>query len=156
MGSSTPANGVEQIVRCDANGNVETVVTEALQRPRGAGEWHRLLHRPREQRRVWRFTVQMDRRASPTKRIARPGRDHGLAGPDALLTVADTQGRFTYSFQIQPDGQLAHKQTYGHLHVPDDTHESGADGMAVDTEGRLYVTTRVGLQVLDQLGRASI
>jgi len=25
--------------------------------------------------------------------------------------------------------------------------------MAVDTEGRTYVTTRVGLQVLDQLGR---
>lgn len=29
----------------------------------------------------------------------------------------------------------------------------GADGMTVDTEGRTYVTTRQGLQVLDQLGR---
>ncbi len=70
-----------------------------------------------------------------------------------LLFVADTRGRFIYSFQIQPDGSLAHKQKYGHLHVTDDRRDSGADGMTVDTQGRLYVTTRLGIQVLDQLGR---
>jgi sugar lactone lactonase YvrE len=51
---------------------------------------------------------------------------------------------------------LKHKQVYGHLHLPDETGQSGADGMAVDTEGRTYVTTRVGLQVLDQLGRVHV
>ena len=70
-----------------------------------------------------------------------------------LLHVADTKGRFTYCFQIQSDGTLKHKQRYGYLHTPDDSGASGADGMTVDTQGRLYVATHMGLQVLDQLGR---
>lgn len=87
--------------------------------------------------------------------------DKGIGYPNGIVTsadqtllhVADSRGRFTYCFQIQPDGTLKHKQRYGYLHVPDDSGESGADGMTVDTEGRLYVTTKIGLQVLDQLGR---
>ena len=77
-----------------------------------------------------------------------------IVSPDqTLLTVADTRGRFTYSYQIQPNGLLAYKQEFGHLHTPDETSDSGADGMTVDTEGRTYVTTNQGVQVLDQLGR---
>jgi len=74
----------------------------------------------------------------------------------AFLTVSDTRGRFTFSYRIQEDGSLTDKQRYGHLHVPDVTAQSGADGMAVDVEGRTYVTTKVGLQVLDQPGRVHI
>jgi sugar lactone lactonase YvrE len=33
---------------------------------------------------------------------------------------------------------------------------SDADGIATDTEGRVYVTTALGLQVLDQLGRVNL
>jgi len=67
--------------------------------------------------------------------------------------VSDTYGRYTYSFQIQPDGSLAFKQPDGHLHRTDDSGATGADGMTVDTEGRYYVTTSLGVQVLDQMGR---
>lgn len=85
-------------------------------------------------------------------------RPNGLiCSPDqTLLWVADSTGRFLYSFQIQPDGSLRYKQQYGHLHIPDERLASGADGMAVDTEGRVYVATHVGLQVLDQLGRVHL
>ena len=37
--------------------------------------------------------------------------------------------------------------------IPDGKTDSGADGMTVDTQGRLYVTTHMGLQVCDQAGR---
>lgn len=77
-----------------------------------------------------------------------------LLTPDqSLLNVSDSSGRFIYSFQIQPDGSLAHKQRYCHLHVPDGERDSGADGMAVDDQGRLYVATRMGVQFCDQPGR---
>ena len=33
--------------------------------------------------------------------------------------------------------------------------DSGADGMKVDTAGRLYVATRMGIQVCDQAGRVN-
>ena len=42
------------------------------------------------------------------------------------------------------------------MHVPDDKRDSGADGATVDTEGRTYLTTRMGLQVFDQPGRCHI
>jgi gluconolactonase len=76
-----------------------------------------------------------------------------LTPDQSLLLVADTRGRFVYSFQIQPDGTLAAKQPYCHLHVPDTELDSGADGMAVDTQGRLYVATHLGIQICDQAGR---
>lgn len=103
-------------------------------------------------KKIWHFT------ADGTRRLA----DEGITMPNGLitspdqtaLTVSDTRGRFCYSFRIQPDGKLTHKQQYGWLHVTDDL-TSGADGMTVDTEGRTYVTTQLGIQVLDQPGRVN-
>jgi sugar lactone lactonase YvrE len=74
--------------------------------------------------------------------------------PDqSLLYVSDTKSHWVYSYRIQPDGSLAFKQRYYHLHVPDSADDSGADGMRVDQGGRLYVATRLGIQVCDQAGR---
>lgn len=100
--------------------------------------------------------------------VNRDGEEHvvdtGIARPNGiilspdqtLLYVSDTHSRMVYSFQIQPDGSLSHKQPYFHLHIPEWANDSGADGMTVDTEGRLYVTTRLGLQVCDQAGRVNL
>ena len=79
-----------------------------------------------------------------------------ILSPDqSLLYVADSRSRWVYSFQVQSDGSLAHKQKFFHLHIPDDAGDSGADGMSVDVEGRLYVTSRMGLQICDQPGRVN-
>jgi len=100
---------------------------------------------------VWHVDEQFERQVV----------DEGIGFPNGLITtpdqtmllVADMNGRYVYSFQIQPDGSLAHKEPFGYLHLPGDQEQSLADGMAVDTEGRVYVATKLGLQVLDQLGR---
>ena len=76
-----------------------------------------------------------------------------LTPDQSLLLVSDLVGQFVYSFQIQTDGSLAYGQPYYHLHLPDNPRGSGADGMAVDTDGRLYVATHLGIQVCDQAGR---
>jgi sugar lactone lactonase YvrE len=76
--------------------------------------------------------------------------------PDqSLLYVADTRSHWVYSYQIQADGTLAYKQKYFHLHVPDTADDSGADGLRTDRDGRLYVATRMGIQVCDQPGRVN-
>ncbi len=102
---------------------------------------------------VWWFNLQGEKKVVD-KGIERP--NGVIASPDqTLLTVADSVGRMTWSFQIHPDGSLHAKQPYGWLHLPDDASRSGADGLAVDTLGHLYVCTRAGLQVLDQPGRVN-
>lgn len=89
--------------------------------------------------------------------------DEGLSLPNGivlspdqtLLYVADTKGRFVWSYQIKPDGTLQHKQAYFHLHLPDATTGSGADGLATDTSGMLYVASSLGIQYCDQAGRVN-
>ena len=79
------------------------------------------------------------------------------ASPDqTLLYVDDARSHWVFSYQIQPDGKLAHKQRYFWLHEPDTADDSGADGMEVDSVGRLYVATRLGVQVCDQAGRVNV
>jgi sugar lactone lactonase YvrE len=78
-----------------------------------------------------------------------------LSPDQSLLYVADPRSHWVYSYQIQPDGALAYKQRYFHLHVPDTADDSGADGMEVDSAGRLYVATRMGIQICDQAGRVN-
>ncbi len=102
---------------------------------------------------VWFITPQGEKRAVDTGlRFA-----NGIAlSPDqSLLYVADYGSHWVFSYQVQPDGSLKHRQRYYHLHVPDNADEAGADGIRVDRDGRLYVTTRMGIQVCDQAGRVN-
>jgi len=77
-----------------------------------------------------------------------------LFSPDqTLLYVSDYAAQLSWVFQIQPDGSLAHKQRYFYLHMPDAATRSGADGMAVDSDGRVYIASSLGVQVFDQIGK---
>jgi gluconolactonase len=78
-----------------------------------------------------------------------------LTPDQTLLYVTDARDRFVYSFQIQPDGTLAYKQPYCHLQLPASLIDAAADGMTVDTLGRLYVSTAMGVQFCDQIGRVN-
>ena len=53
------------------------------------------------------------------------------------------------------DGTLSNKQRFGWLHVPDTEENAWPDGLKCDTVGRIFVATRIGIQVLDQQGRVN-
>src|SRR5215469_4918537 len=78
-----------------------------------------------------------------------------LSPDQSLLTVADTRGKWVWSFQIQPDGSLANGEPFYRMETPDDSSQSGADGMTYDMTGFLYVATKLGIQVCDQPGRVN-
>ena len=73
----------------------------------------------------------------------------------AFLHLASAENSMTYHFRIEADGGLEFRQSFGHLHVPPGDGDAGAAGMAMDAEGRLFVATKLGVQVLDQLGRTN-
>jgi gluconolactonase len=71
------------------------------------------------------------------------------------LYVGDTEGEYVYSFEVQPDGSARNKRPFVRLRDPEPGTKglrSRADGMALDSEGRLYVTTGSGVQVIDARG----
>lgn len=78
-----------------------------------------------------------------------------LSPDQTLLYVADYRSHWVYSYQVQPDGGVDFKQQYYWIHAPDPADSSGSDGIRVDRDGRLYVTTRMGIQVCDQAGRVN-
>jgi gluconolactonase len=87
--------------------------------------------------------------------------DTGLASasgiafsPDgSLFYAAEKTTRWIYSYVVRPDGSFTDKQPYFWLHMTDIPNDSGAEDLAVDTHGNLYVATRMGIQVCDQNGR---
>lgn len=70
-----------------------------------------------------------------------------------MLIVADTVGDTLFSFHVQPDGSLANKRDFIKLRDIPGGAESGADGIAIDSAGRIYVTAITGVQVFDSEGR---
>lgn len=78
-----------------------------------------------------------------------------LSPDQTLLYVADAGSRWVYAYQIQKDGSLQAKQQYYWLHTPDQLEQSAAGSMCVDRDGRLYVSTNLGIQVCDQAGRVN-
>jgi gluconolactonase len=79
----------------------------------------------------------------------------GIAfSPDgSLFFAAENSTKWVYSYVVQPDGSFADKQSFYWLHMTDIPNDSGAEDLAVDAHGNLYVATRMGVQVCDQNGR---
>ncbi|MGV3602942.1 MAG: alpha/beta hydrolase-fold protein [Dyadobacter fermentans] len=75
--------------------------------------------------------------------------------PDQTLLYTIDSSHWVYSSQVQPNGKLAHRQRFGWLHVTDDENKAGASGIVCDHEGRIYVATNMGVQILDQIGRVN-
>ena len=82
---------------------------------------------------------------------------NGLAlSPDQTqLYVTESTSHWVWVFQIQADGTLANKQKFGWLHVRDSDENAWSDGLKTDRDGRIYVTSLSGIQVMDQLGRVN-
>src|SRR5438105_1009373 len=83
--------------------------------------------------------------------IARPN-GLTLTNNGTTLIVDDTLGTTVYAFDVQPDGTVKGKRPFAQLHDIPSGQESVADGLAIDREDRIYVTTLTGIQVFDKTG----
>jgi len=79
----------------------------------------------------------------------------GLSPDQTQLYVTESASHWVWAYQVQPDGTLAAKQRFGWLHMADTDNNAGASGLQCDQLGNIYVATRPGIQVLDQLGRVN-
>lgn len=78
-----------------------------------------------------------------------------LTPDQTQLYVTESATNWVWIYQVLADGSLSNKQRYGWLHVTDPEGNAWADGLKCDKEGRVYVATRLGIQVLDQMGRVN-
>jgi len=78
-----------------------------------------------------------------------------LSPDQTQLYVTESASHWVWIYRIQPDGTLTAKQRFGWLHNPDTEENAWSDGLKCDTAGRVYVTSRLGIQILDPLGRVN-
>lgn len=80
-----------------------------------------------------------------------------LSPDEKTLYVANTAGEHVLAYDIAANGKLGAKREFAKLEgfrQTDNGPTSGADGLAVDAEGRLYVASNAGVQVFTPKGEA--
>jgi gluconolactonase len=76
-----------------------------------------------------------------------------LTNDGKTLIVDDTLNPTVFAYDVEPDGSVKNKRPFLQLRDIPAGAESGADGMAIDRDGRLYITTVTGVQVFDAKGQ---
>lgn len=71
--------------------------------------------------------------------------------------VDSDKDHFVWAYDVMDDGTVSNGRRFAQLHLTGDvldrgSRTSGADGMAVDTDGNLYVATYAGLQIFSAEG----
>lgn len=98
---------------------------------------------------------------SPAGKVARI--DQGIERPNGIqlspdektLYLANTGGEYIFAYDVAADGSVGKRRNFAKLAGFEQTENgpsSGADGLAVDRQGRLYVASSVGVQVFSAKG----
>lgn len=76
-----------------------------------------------------------------------------LTNDGRTLIVDDTLNPTVFAYDVQSDGSVKNKRAFLQLRDIPPGAESGADGLAIDRDDRLYITTVAGVQVFDSKGQ---
>lgn len=80
-----------------------------------------------------------------------------LSPDDKVLYVANTLGEYVLAYDVAADGTVGPRRQFAKLDGWRKTETggtSGADGLAVDDAGRVYVASNIGIQVFGPKGEA--
>lgn len=70
------------------------------------------------------------------------------------LYVNDSWNAIVRVYDVMNDGRITNQQTFATLELPSANATSGADGMTIDIDGNVYITSAIGIQVFDKNGVA--
>lgn len=80
-----------------------------------------------------------------------------LSPDEKTLYVANTAGEYILAYDVAADGSVGKRRNFAKLagfRQTGNGWSSGADGLATDAQGRLYVASSVGIQVFSPKGKA--
>jgi sugar lactone lactonase YvrE/predicted esterase len=78
-----------------------------------------------------------------------------LSPDQSLLVVTDAVSRYSWSFQIAPDGSLRDGEPFYRLEMPEETWRSNISSVAEDSIGQTYFATPAGIQICEANGRVA-
>jgi gluconolactonase len=75
-----------------------------------------------------------------------------LTNDGRTLIVDNTLGSIVFAYDVQADGTATNRRTFATLNNIPANKPSGADGIAIDSDDRIYVSTVTGVQIFDAKG----
>jgi gluconolactonase len=79
-----------------------------------------------------------------------------LSRDERVLYVNNTNGEYLLAFDVKPDGTLGNRRNFakyqGGAKNAESVYVSGADGLVIDNDGRVYAATAAGVEVFDAKG----
>ncbi len=144
-------SGARKIVAFDDKGQAETLADDVDSNDLVVTRTGAVFFTDPKGGRVWYISPQREKRV-----VAEGLKPNGIIlwADQGTLVVTDAQEPTLWTFRVAADGSLSAKDRYyGPLRMVDERAGTGSDGMTVDSIGRLYVTTRAGLQMFDPIGR---
>jgi enterochelin esterase family protein len=76
-----------------------------------------------------------------------------LWADESQLIVGDTEDRYLWAFRVERDGKLGPGDRYYSVRVKKGEKGSGVSAMTLDSAGRVYACTPLGVQIFDPTGR---
>jgi gluconolactonase len=76
-----------------------------------------------------------------------------LSPDESTLYVCPSMQKEVHAYTIQSPGVLTNKRVHFQIQQPPAKDSAGGDGMAIDVEGNLYLTTDLGIQVVSPVGK---
>jgi len=76
-----------------------------------------------------------------------------LSPDEQTLYVIPSMEKQMWSYAVKSPGKIGKGQVFCTLAQPAGKDDTGGDGLTIDTNGNLYITTALGLQVFDSSGK---
>jgi gluconolactonase len=80
-----------------------------------------------------------------------------LSRDEKILYLNNTNGEYLVAFDVQPDGSLKNRRNFGKYEGitvnASGVQVGGGDGLTMDSQGRLYAATAIGVQVFSPQGQ---
>jgi sugar lactone lactonase YvrE len=144
-------NAKKRIVAYDSSGTAATIAEDVQSNDIVVNRAGGIYFTDPPNKQVWYISPRGE------KRVVDKGLGYAnglILTPDqGTLVVADMRDKHLWAYKIEPDGSLSDKRPLYTLQVPEGKKDSGADGMTIDSEGRVYCTSHLGLQVFDAAGK---
>lgn len=153
----TGTNNVRQIVAMDpVSRALDVVATDVRPNDLAVSKSGFVYFTQTEDGQVVRVPITAKRMSRPPPVAGGIAKPNGIAlSPDQRsLWVSEYGGTQVWQFTLAEDGSVRGGERRATLDVPSGKSDSGGDGSAVDDTGRVYVTSHLGLQVLDPMGRS--
>lgn len=147
-------NKEQRVISIDPSGKVDVLVTGVKCNDLVVTKKGFVYFTETPTKRIHCITPDKQHRIADEGHVTKPN-GISLSADEQTLAVSDYGGKHVWTWRIDADGALSAASPYMTMQTVVGKEEAAGDGMTTEEKGRYFVTTDLGIQVFDPMGRLS-